>query len=203
MSIEKINIGGTEHDLVASSLSALSSEKIKLDATNFAYGTCDTSADTAAKVITISGNANWNLDIGSMITVLFTNTNAADNPTFNVNNTGAKNVFFGASQITTSNLGYAGTANRPMTFVYDGTQYRFTGWGYDSNTTYTNVKLGHGYATCSTSAGTKAKTAALSSYTLTTGGIVAIKFTNGNTVSSPTLNINSKGAKSIYMEVLH
>ena len=69
---------------------------------------------------------------------------------------------------------------------------------YDSNTTYTNVKLGHGYATCSTAAGTKAKTASLSSYTLTTGGIVAVKFTEGITVASPTLNINSKGAKSIY-----
>lgn len=69
---------------------------------------------------------------------------------------------------------------------------------YDKDTTYTNVKLGHGYATCSTAAGTKAKTASLSSYTLTTGGIVAVKFTNGITVASPTLNINSKGAKAIY-----
>lgn len=69
---------------------------------------------------------------------------------------------------------------------------------YDKDTTYTNVKLGHGYTTCSTAASTKAKTASLSSYTLTTGGIVAVKFTNGITVASPTLNINSKGAKAIY-----
>ena len=70
---------------------------------------------------------------------------------------------------------------------------------YDANTTYTNLKLGHGYGTCDTAAGTKAKAASISSsYTLTTGGITAIKFTNGITVASPTLNINSKGAKSIY-----
>lgn len=69
---------------------------------------------------------------------------------------------------------------------------------YDANTTYTNVKLGHGYCTCSTAAATVAKTASLSSYTLTTGGIVAVRFTNGITVANPTLNITSKGAKAIY-----
>ena len=87
-------------------------------------------------------------------------------------------------------------------YLTAGTETSVTGcWqvaDYDSNTTYTNVKLGHGYATCSTAAGTAAKTASLSSYTLTTGGIVAVRFTNGNTASSPTLNIASKGAKSIY-----
>lgn len=87
-------------------------------------------------------------------------------------------------------------------YLTAGTETSVTGcWqvaDYDSNTTYTNVKLGHGYTTCSTAAGTVAKTASLSSYTLTTGGIVAVRFTNGNTASSPTLNIASKGAKSIY-----
>lgn len=66
-----------------------------------------------------------------------------------------------------------------------------------TDTTYTNVKLGQGYATCSTAAATAAKTASLSSYTLATGGIVAVKFTNA-VPASATLNVNSKGAKSIY-----
>lgn len=70
---------------------------------------------------------------------------------------------------------------------------------YDSNTTYSNVKLGHGYAACSTAASTVAKTASISSsFAYTTGGTVSIRFTNGNTASKPTLNINSKGAKNIY-----
>ena len=46
--------------------------------------------------------------------------------------------------------------------------------------------------------GTVAKTASLSSYILSTGGTVSVKFTNGNTASNPTLNINSEGAKAIY-----
>ena len=172
-------------------------DKTKSEATNIAYGTCSTAAATAAKVVTISGNTNWKLASGSTITVLFNATNTAENPTLNVNGTGAKNIFYDSTQITTSSLGYAGTANRPMTFMYDGTQYRFIGWGYDSNTTYTNVKLGHGYATCSTAAATTAKVASLSSYTLTTGGIVAVRFTY-DVPASATLNINSKGAKNIY-----
>ena len=109
-------------------------DKQKLNYTNIAYATCSTAAATAAKIITISDNINWTLDTGSMITVVFTETNTAENPTFNVNNTGAKNVFYGASQITTSSLSYAGYTNRPMNFMYDGTQYRFIGWGADSNT---------------------------------------------------------------------
>ena len=172
-------------------------DKTKLNNTNIAYGTCSTAADTAAKVITISGNTNWTLTAGSLIMVKFTYTNEAENPTFNVNGTGAKSVWYGTSVITTSSLSYAGYANRPATYMYDGTQFVFVSWSYDTNTTYTNVKLGHGYATCSTAAETTAKTASLSSYTLTTGGIVAVKFTY-DVPASATLNINSKGAKSIY-----
>ena len=118
-----------------------STDKTKLNNTNIAYGTCATAAATAAKVITITGNTNWTLVAGSMITILFSATNTAESPTFNVNGTGEKNVFYGANQITTSSLSYAGYANRPMNFMYDGTQYRFIGWGADSNsdTKVTNV----------------------------------------------------------------
>lgn len=172
-------------------------DKAKLVATNIAYGTCSTAAATAAKVITISGNTNWALAAGSMITVKFTYTNSASNPTFNVNETGAKKVWYNTALITTSNLGYAGTANRPMNFVYDGTQYVFVGWSYDANSTYSNASLGQGYGTCDTAEATVAKVVTLSSYALTTGGIVSVKFTNA-VPASATMNINSKGAKAIY-----
>ena len=57
--------------------------------------------------------------------------------------------------------------------------------------------LGMGYGTCSTAAATVAKTAAITNYTLVTGSIVAVKFTY-DVPAGATLNINSKGAKSIY-----
>ena len=174
-----------------------STDKTKLEATNIAYGTCSTAAATAAKVITISGNTNWKLAAGSMITVKFTNTNTAQNPTFNVNSTGAKSVWYNTALITTGSLAYAGTANRPMNFVYDGTQYVFIGWSVDSNTTYSQARLGQGYGTCTTAAATTAKVVTLSSYALATGGIVSVKFTYA-VPANATMNINSKGAKAIY-----
>ena len=70
-------------------------------------------------------------------------------------------------------------------------------WSPDTITTYTNEKLGQGYATCTTVADTAAKVGTLSNYTLTKGGIVAVKFTNA-VPKNATLNINSKGAKNIY-----
>ena len=56
------------------------------------------------------------------------------------------------------------------------------------------------YATSSTAADAAAKVATLSSGTLSlkAGVTVAVKFTNANTASSPTLNISKTGAKAIY-----
>lgn len=169
----------------------------RLDYANMAYGTCSTAAATAAKVITVSGNTQWQLAAGSIIVIKFSATNTASNPTFNVNDTGAKPVWYGTSVITTGSLSYAGYKNRPMEFMYDGTQYVFIGWSYDANSTYSNVALGHGYVTCSTAAATTAKVGTLSSYALTKGGIVAVKFTYAVPANS-TLNINSKGAKAMF-----
>ena len=66
-----------------------------------------------------------------------------------------------------------------------------------TSTASSNAAAGSGYGTCSTAASTAAKVATLSNYALTTGGTVAIKFTNA-VPANATLNINSKGAKSIY-----
>lgn len=60
--------------------------------------------------------------------------------------------------------------------------------------------LGMGYTTCATAAATKAKTAALSDFALSTGALVVVQFTNGNTNSAMTLNVNSTGAKTVYWQ---
>jgi hypothetical protein len=62
------------------------------------------------------------------------------------------------------------------------------------------------YAECSTAAATAAKAATIctdsdttnTAFTLIKGVSVIVKFTNTNTASSPTLNINSSGAKAIF-----
>ena len=55
------------------------------------------------------------------------------------------------------------------------------------------------YATCTTEAGTAAKTATITTgtFTLEAGATVYVKFTNSNTATLPTLNVNGTGAKSI------
>lgn len=123
---------------------------------------------------------------------------SASGVTLNINSLGAKPIYNSLSgAVVTTTFVAAST----YLFVYNATRVTGGCWdmvyGYDANTTYTPVKLGFGYATCSTAEATAAKTAALPSYTLTTGGIVAVKFTNA-VPAGATLNINSKGAKAIY-----
>lgn len=67
-----------------------------------------------------------------------------------------------------------------------------------------SLKLGdiHGiialpYGTCSTAAATAAKIVSLTNFVLETGASVRIKFSNANSASTPTLNVNSTGAKNI------
>ena len=53
------------------------------------------------------------------------------------------------------------------------------------------------YGSCSTAAGTAAKTVTIDGFELSAGVCVAIKFSNANTAASPTLNVSSTGAKAI------
>lgn len=101
------------------------------------YGVCSTAAATAAKVVACAGFA---LKTGAHILVKFTVTNtvtptAAAPLTLNVNNTGAKRIFYhGSAAFAASYV----SANRVIEFVYDGTQYAVVG-DWDTNTRYSNM----------------------------------------------------------------
>lgn len=158
------------------------------------YGVCDTAEATVAKTVTITGFPST-LTAGIQVTIKFTNKSGVASATLNVNGTGAKPIYrYGTTAVSTGTTTSGWVAGAVQTFTYDG-----TGWvrEYWNNTTYSNVALGQGYATCSTAAATTAKTAALSSYALTANGIVSIKFTY-DVPAGATLNINSKGAKAMY-----
>lgn len=71
--VGKVTAGGSTH-LVGSTL----------------YGTCNTAAATAAKVVTCADFDK--LETGVTIHVLFTNSNTASDPTMNVNSTGAYSI---------------------------------------------------------------------------------------------------------------
>lgn len=160
------------------------------------YGVCDTASNDAAKVVTIE---NFELVVGAQVSIKFTNQSATDTEgdalTLNINGTGALPMRrYGTTAMSTSTTSSGWQAGAVQTFTYDGSAWIREFW---YNTTYSNQGLGQGYGTCSTAASTTAKTASISSYSLTTGGIVSIKFTN-DVPASATLNITSKGAKSIY-----
>ncbi len=53
------------------------------------------------------------------------------------------------------------------------------------------------YGYCYTSGSTAEKTVAIDNFELTKGATVAVRFSNANTASSPTLNVSDTGAKSI------
>lgn len=55
-------------------------------------------------------------------------------------------------------------------------------------------------ATCTTASGMAEKTVALADFTLKIGATVIVTFTNANTATTPTLNVNSTGAKPIVAE---
>ena len=94
------------------------------------FATCSTAAATQAKTASVAG---FNLVTGARVTIKFTVTNTAANPTLNVNGTGAKAIKYRGAAIAT---GYR-AANRVYEFVYDGTDYLFMGdINTDTNTTY-------------------------------------------------------------------
>lgn len=93
------------------------------------YGTCDTAAATAAKVVTCSG---FSLVTGAVIAVKFTNTNSASTPTLNVNNTGAKYI---KKYGTTTPDTYMWMSGAVVEFLYDGTNWIMV-CGTTATTTY-------------------------------------------------------------------
>ncbi len=92
------------------------------------YGTCSTAAATAEKTVECTG---FGLTFGAEITVKFTVTNTAANPTLNVGGTGAKPIFYRGAAIPAGYL----AANRTYIFRYNGTQWELVG-DINTDTTY-------------------------------------------------------------------
>ena len=163
------------------------------------YGVCSTAKGTAAKTVTVNGGEGFVLEAGAMVIVKFTNANSIASPTLNVNGTGAKNICrYGTTKVSTETTTTGWTAGAVQTFVYDGTNWVREYW---NNTTYSNASLGQGYAEQNNTTQAAAITATLGSYSLTTGGIVALK-ANYDILANSTLNINEKGAKPIWFRGL-
>jgi len=137
--------------------------------------------------------------VGTEIVVKYaaTNTSTGTPPKIKVNDMEPASVWYNNAVVTGTKSTYLGYKNRYIRYMWDGEYWVFMGYSYDTNTTYSNVSLGQGYATQSNSAAAAAVTASLGSYALTANGIVVVKFTH-DVPANATLNINSRGAKAIY-----
>lgn len=102
---------------------ALAAAKSYADDCRTFYGTCDTAASTAAKVVACSTFEE--LTEGATIHVKFDNSNSASNPTLNVNSTGAKGIKFstGSSVTPGTTARESWYSGEVVTLTYDGTYW--------------------------------------------------------------------------------
>ena len=174
--IEKINVSGTERAIAST-----------------AYGYCETAASTAAKVVDMT---DFKLYEGVTIHVKFANANSANNPTLNVNDTGAKAIVqYGttaAGKTSETNGWYAGAV---ITLTYDGTSW-VRDQGFNTNSTYSYMRP---YGSTAGATAEKTGTAGWR-FQLTAGKYFMFTQYYDNTAQSAlTLNIGSTGAKPIYI----
>lgn len=155
------------------------------------YGTCQTSNATAAK--TVTGVADWpdSFFAGQTILIKFQHgNNVKENLTLSINgSTPAPIVTYDG--VNPATIWAAGSI---LLFIYSGTDWRLVDG-------HNNVKilgdLGMGYGSCANALEATAKHVSIQNYVLTTGSLVAIKFTYSVPANS-TLNISGTGAKAIY-----
>lgn len=156
------------------------------------YGTCSTAASTATKIVTIA-DTNWQLKVGTIIGIYFSTSNTASNVTLNVNNTGAKSIWYNNSKYTGNNTCVTGVAGSVIFYMYNGTY-----WVWLSNSS--NLNTDTIPAISWTASATATKTASYTSYQLLAKSYFNIVMTYANTSKTAlTLNVNSNGAKPIYI----
>ncbi len=118
------------------------------------YGTCTTAAGTRAKEVTVSSDQNFSLRVGTIVGVKFSYSNSYSNATaspitLNVNNTGAKNIWYNNTHSGAGNTGtnttIYGYANRVNYYMYDGTYWVWMNLGAENNTWTANSATAAGY----------------------------------------------------------
>ena len=186
--ISKIKLtSGAEYDIKdATAREMILSHTHTNESMGFGYGTCSTDEPLTNKTVSIS---NYKLTNGGIVSIKF-KFNVPAGSTLNINNTGNKYICYNGVAITNGIIRAGDTA----TFIYSEI---FDVYNLIATNNVTNESMGCGFGTCNTAASTTTKIVSISGYILSAGGIVSIKFTNKVTAGS-TLNINSKGAKSIY-----
>lgn len=134
------------------------------------YAICESTATTVNKTATISPTTtNFELYNGARVFVRFQYKNYADNITMNVNNTGAKPVYYGNAPVKAQCLGQF----RPYELVYFDDIWYIVG-----DVDQYPEEVGFGYAVCSTEANDLHKQVLIPGYDINkaVGALLTIKF---------------------------
>lgn len=103
---------------------------------NIVYCTSATAAGTASKVASTQGGGTLVSIVAGMVAcVVHTNNNTASNCTLNIDNTGAKQIYYNQGVYTGSNDWICGRQNMGIFYIYDGTYWRWMGIGRNDNST--------------------------------------------------------------------
>lgn len=153
------------------------------------YGTQTTTSSDASsqtKAITCS---NFELVAGNEITIYFkyANTYSSNTVQLNINNKGAKTIWV-ANAVTSSTNQLLWGAGAYITFKYDGSKFIVIG----------EPRTWYGASTTATTTAAKTDTTAVTGCVICKGTKIELAMTYNNTAASPTLNIQSTGAKNIY-----
>ena len=92
---------------------------VVVNASGTLTGTSSTAAGTAAKTVTLASGQTFTLATDVEAIVTFDNTNTANNPTLNINSTGAKPIYYNGKAIPKEYL----RSDTQYKFKYNGTQY--------------------------------------------------------------------------------
>lgn len=178
-----------------------SNNRITLSAKTGAwYGTSDTAASTAAKVVTCSG---FELTDGAIVCVDFTYANMYQgaSATMNVNSTGAKSLVNGYNYALNED---SWRAHSLVTCMYRESDEKWHIIAVDG-VSYRAVVTGLGISGTSASTQTKIVSMYNNDYTTRLGSLVAVKFTYANTYTSDVLKLRvdpvsdrTKTAQNVY-----
>lgn len=119
------------------------------------YGTCSSAADAQHKVASV--DSDFDLIMGARVAIKFANTNtysatAQNLVTLNVNNTGARGIYYGETAAPTgTNTTAFGRANYINYYLYNGDYWVWDGSSADNDTTYSAMSVAEGKAGTATS----------------------------------------------------
>lgn len=167
------------------------------DISTFHYGVCNSAETTALKEVTVSTLTN--IVNGTKLVIKFTNAATTPIASLKINGGDAQQVKWKLNTPPQNTFG-AGTV---LEFTFADDVWHITG-GYQYEPYVNGLKGSNGYVNitnygvCNTAADAADKTVTVSgNFSLVTGAQVVVKFTNGNTVNTSTLNVNDTGSKTI------